>query len=166
MAAVTICSDFGATKIKSDTVSTVSPSISQKWWDRMPWSSLSECWVLSQQLDYNCSKMSRTWWNAYFDWYFESSRCHQESKLASLQNKILSLTKIKEEGKRKWLPKLPALPPWTCAHSNLSPFSYTAYTSPKLSASPHWSLIQVAFFGWNSPHIFSYWTYQNISLKT
>ena len=28
MAAVTICSDFGAQKIKSDTVSTVSPSIS------------------------------------------------------------------------------------------------------------------------------------------
>ena len=27
MAAVTICSDFGAPKIKSDTVSTVSPSI-------------------------------------------------------------------------------------------------------------------------------------------
>ena len=33
MAAVTICSDFGAPKIKSDTVSTVSPSISVKWWD-------------------------------------------------------------------------------------------------------------------------------------
>ena len=28
MAAVTICSDFGAQKIKSDTISTVSPSIS------------------------------------------------------------------------------------------------------------------------------------------
>ena len=28
MAAVTICSDFGAQKIKSDTVSTVSPSVS------------------------------------------------------------------------------------------------------------------------------------------
>ena len=27
MAAVTICSDFGAQKIKSDTVSTISPSI-------------------------------------------------------------------------------------------------------------------------------------------
>ena len=30
MAAVTICSDFGAQKIKSDTVSTVSPSISHE----------------------------------------------------------------------------------------------------------------------------------------
>ena len=30
MAAVTICSDFGARKIKSDTVSTVSPSISHE----------------------------------------------------------------------------------------------------------------------------------------
>ena len=32
MAAVTICSDFGAQKIKSDTVSTVSPSISHEVW--------------------------------------------------------------------------------------------------------------------------------------
>ena len=30
MAAVTICSDFGAPKIKSDTVATVSPSISHE----------------------------------------------------------------------------------------------------------------------------------------
>ena len=30
MAAVTICSDFGGPKIKSDTVSTVSPSISHE----------------------------------------------------------------------------------------------------------------------------------------
>ena len=30
MAVVTICSDFGAPKIKSDTVSTVSPSISHE----------------------------------------------------------------------------------------------------------------------------------------
>ena len=30
MAAVTICSDFGAQKIKSDTVSSVSPSISHE----------------------------------------------------------------------------------------------------------------------------------------
>ena len=30
MAAVTICSDFGAQKIKSETVSTVSPSISHE----------------------------------------------------------------------------------------------------------------------------------------
>ena len=47
MAAVTICSDFGAPKIKSDTVSLVSP-FAVKWWDQMPWSLFSECWVLSQ----------------------------------------------------------------------------------------------------------------------
>ena len=33
MAAVTIRSDFGAQKIKSDTVSTVSPLSAMKWWD-------------------------------------------------------------------------------------------------------------------------------------
>ena len=47
MAAVTICSDFGAPKIKSDTVSTVS-LFPMKWWDQMPWSSFSKCWALSQ----------------------------------------------------------------------------------------------------------------------
>ena len=35
-------------KIKSVTVSIVSPSICHEWWDQMPWSSFSECWVLSQ----------------------------------------------------------------------------------------------------------------------
>ena len=36
-------------KIKSVTVSTVSPSLfPMKWWDQMSWSSFSECWALSQ----------------------------------------------------------------------------------------------------------------------
>ena len=35
-------------KIKSVTVSMVPPPISMKWWDWMPWSSFSKCWVLSQ----------------------------------------------------------------------------------------------------------------------
>ena len=35
-------------KIKSVTVSIVSPSIAMKWWDRMSWSSFFEHWVLSQ----------------------------------------------------------------------------------------------------------------------
>ena len=34
-------------KIKSATVSFVLP-FAIKWWDQMPWSSFSECWVLSQ----------------------------------------------------------------------------------------------------------------------
>ena len=40
------------TKIKSVTVSTVSASICHDWWDRMPWSSFFECWVLSQLLHF------------------------------------------------------------------------------------------------------------------
>ena len=35
-------------KINSLTVSIVSHLFARKWWDRMPWSSLFECWVLSQ----------------------------------------------------------------------------------------------------------------------
>ena len=49
-------------KIKSDTVSTVSPSISMKWWDPMPWSSFSECWALSQLFHSPLSLSSRGFW--------------------------------------------------------------------------------------------------------
>ena len=38
IAVVTICSDFGAQENNICTVSIVSPSVSMKWWDRMPWS--------------------------------------------------------------------------------------------------------------------------------
>ena len=46
-------------KIKSDTVSTVSPSIAMKWWDQMPWSPFSECWTLSQLFHSPLSLSSR-----------------------------------------------------------------------------------------------------------
>ena len=46
-------------KIKSDTVSTVSPSICHEVWDRMPWSSFSECWALSQLFHSPLSLSSR-----------------------------------------------------------------------------------------------------------
>jgi len=46
-------------KIKSDTVSTVSPSNSLKWWDHMPWSLSSECWALSQLFHSQLSLSSR-----------------------------------------------------------------------------------------------------------
>ena len=45
-------------KIKSDTVSTVSPSISHEVMDQMPWSYFSKCWALSQ-LFYSLSLSSR-----------------------------------------------------------------------------------------------------------
>ena len=38
MTAVTVCSDFGASYIKSVTVSTFSPSICHEWGDQKPWS--------------------------------------------------------------------------------------------------------------------------------
>ena len=46
-------------KIKSDTVSTVSPSIYHEWWDWMPWSLFSECWALSQLFHSPLSLSSR-----------------------------------------------------------------------------------------------------------
>jgi len=49
-------------KIKYDTVSTVSPSISHEVVDRMPWSSFSECWALSQLFHFPLSLSSRGFW--------------------------------------------------------------------------------------------------------
>ena len=49
MAAITICSDFGAQKKKSLTLFPLFPHLfPMKWWDQMPWSSFSECWALGQ----------------------------------------------------------------------------------------------------------------------
>ena len=49
MAAVTICSDFGASKnIVCHCFHSFPHLFAMKWWDQMPWSSFSECWVLSQ----------------------------------------------------------------------------------------------------------------------
>ena len=49
MAAVTICSDFGAPQNKSLTLFPLFPHLfPMKWWDQTPWSSISECWALSQ----------------------------------------------------------------------------------------------------------------------
>ena len=49
MAAVTICSDFGASKNKSLTLFPLFPHLfPMKWWDWMPRPSFSECWALSQ----------------------------------------------------------------------------------------------------------------------
>ena len=47
-------------KIKSLTVSTVSPSGAMKWWDQMPWSLFSECWALSQLFHSTLSLSSRS----------------------------------------------------------------------------------------------------------
>ena len=45
MVAVTMCSDFGAQKNSQPLFPHLFP---MKWWDQMPWSQFSECWVLSQ----------------------------------------------------------------------------------------------------------------------
>ena len=59
MAAVTICSDFGAQK-NSLTLFPLFPHLfPMKWWDRMPWSSFSECWALSQLFHSPLSLSSR-----------------------------------------------------------------------------------------------------------
>ena len=50
MAAVTICSGFGTPQNKVWHCFHCFPIylFPMKWWDRMPWSSFSECWALSQ----------------------------------------------------------------------------------------------------------------------
>ena len=41
---------------------------------------------LKNELDYYSSKISKTEWNTYSNWYFEASKHDQETKIASLQN--------------------------------------------------------------------------------
>ena len=49
MTAVTICSDFGAQGNKICNPFPLFPHLfGMKWWDWMPWSLFSECWVLRQ----------------------------------------------------------------------------------------------------------------------
>ena len=48
MAAVTICSDFGAPQNKVSHCFHCFPIYAMNWWDWMPWSEFFECWVLSQ----------------------------------------------------------------------------------------------------------------------
>ena len=48
MAAITICSDFGAQKNEVWHFPLFPHLFPMKWWDHMPWSSFSECWALSQ----------------------------------------------------------------------------------------------------------------------
>ena len=57
MAAVTICSDFGAPQ-NSLTISVVSHLFAMKWWDKMTWFLFSQCWVLSQ-LFHSCHSISK-----------------------------------------------------------------------------------------------------------
>ena len=56
MAEATICSDFGAQKTLFQLFSHL---FAMKWWDQMPWSSFSECWVLSQLFHSPLSLSSR-----------------------------------------------------------------------------------------------------------
>ena len=48
MAVVTICSDFETHQNKVSLFPLFPYLFAMKWWDQMPWSSFSECWVLTQ----------------------------------------------------------------------------------------------------------------------
>ena len=61
---------FEPQKIKSLTVSIVYLSIClfvMKWWDQMPWSSFSECWVLSQLFTLIFHFHHRTRYNKFYE---------------------------------------------------------------------------------------------------
>ena len=62
MAAITICSDFGAPQNKVWHCFHCFPIYFIKWWDQMPWSSFSECWALSQLFHPPLSVSSRGFW--------------------------------------------------------------------------------------------------------
>ena len=71
MAAVTICSDFGAPPQNSLTLFPLFPHLfPMKWWDQMPWSSFSECWALSQ-LFHSPLSLSRSFLVPFHGWMWE-----------------------------------------------------------------------------------------------
>ena len=76
MAAVTICNDFGAQK-NSLTLFILFPQLfPMKWWERMPWSSFSECWALSQLFHSPLSPSSEKpkWEKTYIHTHFSIGR--------------------------------------------------------------------------------------------
>ena len=60
MAAITICSDFGAQKSSQSLFPLFPHLFARKWRDQMPWSSFFECWVLSQLFHSPLSLSSRS----------------------------------------------------------------------------------------------------------
>ena len=58
MAAVPICSDFGAQKNKTCHYFQFFPSICMKWWDQMLWSYLLFFWMLSFKLAFSLSSLT------------------------------------------------------------------------------------------------------------
>ena len=80
MAAISICSDSGAPKNKVWHFPLFPHLFPIKWWDQMPWSYFSECWVLSQLFHSPFSLSSRgslvllpkVWCHLYIwgYWYF------------------------------------------------------------------------------------------------
>ena len=59
MVAVTICSDFGVPQNKVSYFPLFPHLFTMKWWNQMPWSLFSECWVLSQLFHSPLSLSSR-----------------------------------------------------------------------------------------------------------
>ena len=59
MAAVTICSDFGAQENEVCQFPLFPHLFAMKWWDWMPWSYIFECWVVSQVFHSPLSLSSR-----------------------------------------------------------------------------------------------------------
>ena len=57
MAAVTICSDFGAPKNKVWHFLLFPHLFAMEWWNQIPWFQFSECWVLSQNF-HSCLSLS------------------------------------------------------------------------------------------------------------
>ena len=98
MAEVTICSDFGAQKIKSDTVSTVSPSISYEVMG--PNAMIFVFWMLSFKQTFSLSSFT------FIKRLFSSS--------------LLSAIRVVSSAYLRWLIFLPAILIQACASSSLA----------------------------------------------
>ena len=81
MAAVTICSDFGAPKNKVWHFLLFPHLFPMKWWDWMPWSSFSECWAF---------QLFATPWTAALQSSLSITNSRNLLKLMSIESVMLS----------------------------------------------------------------------------
>ena len=153
MAAVTICSDFGAPK--KWTLTLFPHLFPMTCWDQTPWSVFSECWVLSEL--FNIINNTQSWHFKFSLFELNFFHCLKKQNLipfsfphwivcnhpnlssSMLQEAVVSASFSRLPSTPTWrilislFPQLPAwfLQPWTAAHTHAR--FYWAITAEILS---------------------------------
>ena len=119
-------------------------------WPLRETSDLPKLVFLRRKLEDCGSKIKPIEWDAYFNWYLEASKCIQDSKIASLQNTISKLTKVKKQLKedhKNLLRPLSPLAPSSLSLEPASSFPSVLSRTPLYTPLPHPNpLTELSFF--------------------